>query len=158
MSQGYDPDGDVDLVGFAGGMTAYAALGAGIATTLRATDLQLPATYPVVDVVLGGVATHKLSRLVAKGSITSPLRAPLTEFVEPIGSSEHDEKPRFHRGLRHTLGELLTCPFCLGVWIGTAYVTGLIAAPRPTRAVAAILSVVAISDALQHGYSRLRAE
>jgi hypothetical protein len=158
VNQEYDPAGEVNLKGFAGSMTAYAALVAGVGTVMRARDLELPEAYRIVDLVLGGVATHKLSRLIAKGSIMSPLRAPFTEFVEATGSSEQDEDPRFDHGLRHTLGELLTCPFCLGVWIATAYVAGLVVAPRPTRAAAAILSVAAISDVLQHAYSRLRTD
>jgi hypothetical protein len=42
--------------------------------------------------------------------------------------------------------------------VGTAYVAGLATAPRLTRAVAAVMTVVATSDALQHGYQRLRGE
>jgi hypothetical protein len=158
VSNGYDPAGEVDVKGFAGSMTTYAALVAGLGAALRASDLELPDRFPVADLVLGGVATHKLSRLLSKGSITSPLRAPFTEFVAPAGSSEHHEKARGEHGVRHTVGELLTCPFCLGVWLGTAYVAGLTLAPRPTRALAAVFSVVAISDALQQAYGRLRTD
>ncbi|MDQ4054731.1 MAG: DUF1360 domain-containing protein [Actinomycetota bacterium] len=158
MNRKYDPAGEVNLGGFAGSMTAYAAFVAGIGSVMKARDLELPEAYRIVDLVLGGVATHKLSRLIAKGSIVSPIRAPFTEFVQATGSSEHDEDPRSDNGLRHTMGELLTCPFCLGVWIATAYVAGLVVAPRPTRAAGAILSVAAISDALQQAYSRLRTD
>jgi DNA-binding helix-hairpin-helix protein with protein kinase domain len=93
-----------------------------------------------------------------KGSVTSPLRSPFTEFTEAAGSAEHQETPRGSHGLRHTVGELLSCPFCLGVWIGTAYVAGLGVAPRATRTWAAVFAVVATSDALQHAYARLRAD
>ncbi len=41
----------------------------------------LPEHYEVRDLVIGGVATHKLSRLLSKGGVTSPLRAPFTEFA-----------------------------------------------------------------------------
>jgi hypothetical protein len=158
VSNGYDPAGGVDVKGFAGSMTTYAALVAGLGAALRASARELPESFPVSDLVLGGVATHKLSRLLSKGSITSPLRAPFTEFVEPAGSSEHHEEARGEHGVRHTVGELLTCPFCLGVWLGTAYVAGLAVAPRPTRALAAVFSVVAVSDALQQAYERLRTD
>jgi hypothetical protein len=66
--------------------------------------------------------------------------------------------PRGDHGAKHTTGELLTCPFCLAVRVGTAYVAGLATAPRLTRAVAAVMTVVAMSDALQHGYQRLRGD
>jgi hypothetical protein len=54
------------------------------------------------------------------------------------------------------VGELITCPFCLGVWIGTAYVAGLALAPRAARTWAAVFTVSALSDFLQHGYARMR--
>jgi hypothetical protein len=44
------------------------------------------------------------------------------------------------------------------VWIGTAYVAGVAVAPRPTRALAAVLTVVALSDTMQHAYARLRGD
>jgi hypothetical protein len=97
-----------------------------------------------------------LSRLLTKASVTSPLRSSFTEFEGPAGSAEHAESPRGTHGVRHTIGELLTCPFCLGVWVGTAYVAGLVLVPRHMRAGAAVLTVVALSDALQQAYARLR--
>ena len=63
--------------------------------------------------------------------------------------------PRGGNGVRHTIGELLTCPFCLGVWIATAYVAGLGVAPRATRGWAAVFTVTGISDFLQPAYARL---
>lgn len=156
IADGYDPDGEVDLSGFAGSMTAYATLLAAFAAWLRASGRELPESYALRDIVLGGIATHKFSRLISKGSVASPIRAPFTEFEEPLGSAEHHDAPRGHHGVRHTIGELLTCPFCVGVWVGSAYVAGLIAAPRVARAWAAVYSVVGASDALQHGYAHLR--
>lgn len=153
----YDPEREVNLPGFAASMSVYAAAVTGFLALLRASGRDLPERYAVQDLVIGGLATHKLSRLLAKGSVTSPIRAPFTEFAEPAGSSEHIERPRGH-GVRHTVGELLSCPFCLDVWIGTAYVAGLAVAPRATRGWGAVFSVVAGSDLLQHAYGRLRTD
>lgn len=153
----YDPDGAVNLSGFAGSLATYAvvttALVVGTGTSGRA-----PAHYALSDVLLGGLATHKFSRLLARGAVTSPVRAPFTEFDAAAGASEHDEQPRGDHGVRHTIGELLTCPFCLGVWVGTAYVAGLALAPRSTRAWAATFAVTGVSDFLQHAYSRTRGD
>jgi hypothetical protein len=153
----YDPDGQVHLAGFAGSMAAYGAAVAALAAAARAGGQEVPERYAVGDLVLGGVATHKLTRLLSRSSVASPLRAPFTTFEAAAGSGEHVEEPRGH-GVRHTVGELLTCPFCLGVWVATGYVAGLTLAPRSTRAVAAVLSVTAASDALQHAYARLRGD
>ena len=154
----YDTDDEVDLDGYAGSLAAYAT-GVGALLLLgRATGRELPQGYTAQDLVVGGVATHKLTRLLSRASVTSPLRAPFTTFDEAAGSGEHVESARGEHGVRHTVGELLTCPFCLGVWVATAYVAGLVVAPRPTRALAAVMTVVAGSDTLQHGYSRLRGD
>lgn len=158
LTRTYDPDGDVNLAGSTGSMTAYAAGVSALVASARLAGRQLPERYSLRDLVIGGVATHKLSRLVTKSAVASPIRMPFTEFEGAAGSAEHEESPHGSHGVRHTVGELLTCPFCLGVWLGTAYVAGLVGAPRPTRTAAAVLAVVGVSDALQHGYARLRAD
>jgi hypothetical protein len=150
----YDPDGEVDLRAFAGSLAAYATALAALAVVARRSGV--PERYALTDVLIGGIATHKFSRLVARGSVTSPVRAPFTQFAGPGGSGEHEERARGEHGFRHGVGELLTCPFCLGVWTSTAYVAGLALAPRPTRAWAAAFAVTGISDFLQHAYSRVR--
>lgn len=153
----YDPEHAVDLEGYTGSLAAYGVAAAALLGGIRAAGRELPESYDLRDVVLGGMATHKFSRLLAKGSVTSPIRAPFTEFAESAGSAEHHEAARDSGShLRHTVGELLTCPFCVGVWVGTAYVAGLTLAPRVTRAWAAVFSVVGVSDGLQHAYARLR--
>jgi hypothetical protein len=153
----YDPEGEVDLPGFAGSLALFAASAAAASAALRSAGREVPERYRLSDLVIGGVAVHKVARLLSKGSVASPLRAPFTEFEGPAGSGEHDESPRGGHGVRHTVGELLTCPFCLGVWVSGGYVVGLAAAPRPTRAWAAVFAVTAVSDALQHLYARVRA-
>ena len=51
------------------------------------------------------------------------------------------------------MGELLSCPFCLAVWVATALTGGLVLAPRVTRLVATILTAVTASDFLQFAYA-----
>lgn len=153
----YDPDDEVDLHGFSGTLATYTVALVAVAAVARASG-RAPERYALTDVLIGGLATHKFSRLLARGSVTSPIRAPFTEFAGSAGASEHDERPRGDQGIRHTVGELLTCPFCLGVWIGSAYVAGLALAPRPTRAWAATFAVTAVSDFLQHAYGQARGD
>jgi hypothetical protein len=50
------------------------------------------------------------------------------------------------------IGELFLCPFCLAQWIGATHAMGLVFAPRVTRLIAAMMSVVAVSDFLQLAY------
>jgi hypothetical protein len=64
------------------------------------------------------------------------------------------EKPR-GKGLRRSLGELLTCHFCVGQWVASFFTYGLVFAPAVTRLVASIFAVVTLSDHLHQTYKAL---
>jgi hypothetical protein len=106
------------------------------------------------DLALLGVATFKLSRLLTRDRITSVLRAPFVEYQDDFTHGEVEEKPR-GTGARRAVGELLVCPYCVSLWIGTALVVGAELAPTATRAVAGTLAVTTISDVAQIGYRAL---
>jgi hypothetical protein len=106
----------------------------------------------VKDVVLIGVATHRLARTIAKDPITSPFRMPFVRYEGTSGPAELHEEV-VSDGVGHALGELVTCPFCLSQWVATGYVAGMIFAPRATRLTAAAFAGVAISDFLQYAYA-----
>jgi Protein of unknown function (DUF1360) len=89
--------------------------------------------------------------------ITSPLRAPFTELREKETPKKVHEKPR-GEGLRKSVGELLTYKFCLSVWVASLFTYGLVLAPRVTRLVAALCSVVTVSDYLHQAYKALMKE
>mgnify|MGYP001344646620 CR=1 FL=1 len=117
----------------------------------RRSGRELPERASAGDVVLVGSAAHKLSRLITKDRITSFARAPFTELQGKGGPAELEERAR-GTGLRRTIGELLICPYCLGLWISAAFSVGLLFAPRATRFIAAIFSALTISDFLQIAY------
>jgi hypothetical protein len=120
----------------------------------RKTGRPIPERIETRDIVLLGVATHKFSLLVARDAVTSPLRAPFTELQEKQSPKNMDEKPR-GKGLRRSLGELLTCHFCVGQWVASFFTYGLVFAPAVTRLVASIFAVVALSDHLHQAYKTL---
>jgi hypothetical protein len=136
-------------------MGAYGAAVAGLAIAGRGRRDSLPQRIGLGDIALLGVASHRLSRLISRDSITSVVRAPFTRYVEPAGAGELKEEVR-GSGLRHAFGELIGCPFCLTQWISTGFVAGLVFAPRATRLAATVLTVVDVSNALQFGYAALR--
>lgn len=149
-----DPQEDRPLGGYLLLLATYLGAGAGLGTWLRRRG-PLPRRIPLSDLLLAGVATHKVSRTLAKEPITSPLRAPFAHYEGVSGPAELAESVR-GRGLRHAVGEMVTCPFCLGQWTATTFMTGLVVAPRATRLVASVFAVTTISDTLQLVYARLQ--
>jgi hypothetical protein len=105
--------------------------------------------------VLYGLATEHISRLLTKDSVTAVLRAPFTRFEGPAGEGEVNEEV-VGEGTRHAVGELLTCPFCVGQWVATGLVAGAVAVPSLTRAVVAVSASTRLSDYLQLAYSSMR--
>lgn len=125
----------------------------------RAAGRELPDEVSVKDLVTMALGTHKISRAITKESVTSPLRAPFTEHAGQAGPAEVMDEPRDEEGaMRHAVGELLTCPFCLDVWIVSAFGLGLVVAPRLTRLVAGSFSALAGADFLQLAYARAQQE
>lgn len=112
---------------------------------------RLPERPRVDDLVLTTLATQRLSRLITKDRVTSVLRSPFTDYEGEGGPGEVEEAPR-GEGPRRALGELLVCPFCIAQWIAAAFACGLLFAPRVTRFLTGIFSVVALADLLQLVY------
>jgi len=149
---GYAPPGEErPLAAYAGLTSAFGLTIGGALAALRASGRELPERPSVSDLVLAGVATHKVSRLLTKDRVTGFIRAPFTRYQEPAGHGEVEEEPRGH-GLRLALGELLVCPYCVAQWISAGFAIGLVAAPRGTRFVAGIYAAETIADALQLAY------
>lgn len=131
----------------------YLSLVAALGVTMRRRGVRLPERLPLADLALVGIATHKLSRTMAKDAISSPLRAPFNRYSGPGAPAELNEEV-VADGVPHALGELVSCPFCLAQWIATGFVSGLVFAPKATRLVASTFTAVAISDFLQMAYAK----
>src|SRR3954468_1444797 len=152
----YTQGADRPLAGDLGAMGVYTALvGAGVAA-VRASGRQLPDRIPLGDAALLTIATFRLARRIAKDPVTSPIRAPFTRFAGPSGHAEIAEEVREHGGVKHAIGELVTCPFCLAQWVGTGFVFGYVTAPKATRLAALTMTMVAGSDVLQFAYDAVQ--
>jgi hypothetical protein len=150
---GHSPQQERPLGWYAATIALFAGLVGAFATWLRRSGRELPERIDARDLVLVTLATHKAARLVGKGRIASPVRAPFTRFQQDGGPDEVEEAARGH-GLRRVIGELIVCPYCLGMWIATAFAVGLVVAPRATRWIASVLTVVLGADALQIAYRK----
>ncbi len=102
-------------------MALYSFLFALFVYLLRATGRGFPTAIPPFDFLLLCLATFRVTELITCDSITRFMREPfLTRRKErkPDGETEEKVKPA-GGGIRRTLGELIICPWCIGVWIGT---------------------------------------
>jgi hypothetical protein len=145
---------DRPLRGYVLIMSVFAALVSGAAGLVALTGRRLPEGFGPWDVVLLAAGTQKLSRTISKDAVTSPLRAPFTRYTGTSGPAEVMEEARKTSGLRHSIGELITCPFCLDMWVATGFAIGMVFAPRFTRLVAGTFTVLTGADFLQLAYAR----
>jgi hypothetical protein len=120
----------------------------------RSSGRPIPERVKTGDILLFGVATHKLTWMIAKDAVTSPLRAPFTELEEVESPTSVQERPR-GRGFQRSIGELLTCHFCLGQWVAAFFAYGLVLFPAATRLVGAVFAMLTVSDHLHQAYKAL---
>jgi len=138
------------LGGYVKVIATYGASVAGLSALVAATRRPVPERPDLRDIGLVALATAKASRLASRDPVTSPIRAPFTRFESKGGPGEVNEEVRGH-GLQHSIGELLTCPFCISQWIATGFGFGLLFAPKVTRQVAATFAALELADFLQFG-------
>ena len=153
---GYSPAAEQPpLASYAAISVLFAAGYGALLIAGRRSDLELPDDIGLRDLVIGGAATYKLSRLIAKDRVTSFLRAPFRRRTAGTPAGEVSEEPR-GSGSQRAIGELVGCPYCLGLWIGAGLSIGFAVAPRETRFAASTLTAVAVADFLQLAHRALR--
>ena len=150
---GYAPGEDKPLGGYAILMATFTSLAGLFAAWFGRSGRELPERIDARDLALITLASHKASRLIAKDKVTSAIRAPFAEYQGPGGPGEVSERPR-GRGLRQVIGELLVCPYCLGMWTSAGLTAGLLVAPRFTRWTCSVLTAFFGADVLQIAYKR----
>ncbi|PYL99627.1 MAG: hypothetical protein DMF19_11950 [Verrucomicrobia bacterium] len=139
------------LAEYAAMLTLYTA-GFAALISLVYSHKRLPNGVPPLELLVLAIATHKLSRIVAKDRITGALRAPFVHYKRSVGEGEVEEEPR-GRGLQRAVGELISCPYCMGPWCAAALGFGMAFVPRITRFFASTLAAVAMSDFLHRAYA-----
>jgi hypothetical protein len=154
--EGHSPGQPRALRGYGVLLAGFLSLATAFAGWFRASDRELPEGIAMPDLALLTVAGHKMSRMIAKDRVTSVVRAPFTEFQDDAGPGEVDEAAR-GGGLRRAVGELLVCPYCLGMWVSAGLTASLLIAPRFTRWACAVLVMFFGSEVLQIAYARAEA-
>jgi uncharacterized protein DUF1360 len=142
------------LLGYGVLSVLYASLFSGLLAIAHRKSI-VPQKVALRDIGLIGVATFRLSRLVTKDKVTSGFRAPFVKYEKSTGSGEVEEDAR-GSGMQQVVGDMITCPYCIGLWVATGLTFGHLFAPRSTQLLTSILAAVAVSDACNHGYIKLK--
>jgi hypothetical protein len=108
----------------------------------------LPERIGFADVARLGLASYKIGRLVAKDEITTWMRAPVTR--------DEDAQEPEREGMARALGELVTCPYCIGLWVSAGLTGALALRPRETRFVTTVFEAQAVADFLNAAFVRVR--
>ena len=145
---------DMPLPQYAGLVAIFGTLATALLTAESTRD-EKPDRIGLGDLVLLGLATHKLSRLITKDRVTAPFRAPFTKFVTDDGAGEVEEEAR-GEGMQKAVGELVTCPFCVSPWVAAGLTAGIRFAPRATRLLCSIMASVTASHFLHQAYALLK--
>jgi hypothetical protein len=149
----YSGGRDRHLAAYAGAMAAYVVGVAGLGMTARRMGRSAP-DLSTADVAMLALATNRLTRILSREPIASPLRAPFTRFTGGTkGPAQLSEVAR-GEGTREVVGELVTCPFCLSQWVATGLAAGVLLAPRPGRFVIQVMAGLGIADFLQFGWAK----
>ncbi len=151
---GEAPRAPARMGGYAALLGGYGALSGVVLWAVRRKGLRIRELQPFEFLAYGLAAQH-LARVLAKDTITSVVRALFTRFKEPAGGGELNEEV-VGSGARHAIGELLSCPFCLGQWAATGLVAGRVVAPQLTTAVVSVSAVARVADYLQLLYGLAR--
>jgi len=99
------------------------------------------------DLVLLGLASLRTGRLIAFDRVTEPYRLPFTQTVPDQTGAGLTVEPK-GKGWRRAVGELISCPICVGTWIAAGLVYGLNIAPGVTRIFIAIMGAIGLGEIL----------
>jgi len=117
-----------------------------MAAIILETEARIPlAELELVDYVLITLATWRLVRLFVYDAITKFIREQFWDVVK-VGKGSELEKPRF--GPRRTIADLLSCPWCFGVWAAAVVIFFYLITPYAVYPVM-LLAISAVATFLQ---------
>ena len=101
-----------------------------------------------------GAATFKASRALSRERVGSFVRQPFVEGDAEVGEEEQPAGG----GLQRAIGELVTCPRCLGTWSAAGLASAQVLSPRFGRLLTWSLGASAVNDFLQAAFVALCAK
>jgi hypothetical protein len=119
-----------------------AGMGAFSAQVARRGDTVRISPY---DLALLGLSAYRTGRLVAYERIAQPLRETVT-VTQPDFTGVGETVVAKGHGLQRAVGELISCPMCVGTWAAAVMVYGLHFTPQPTRVFLSIMGATGAAE------------
>lgn len=127
----------------------FIALYIGVLALLYYLD-RLPRDIRILDFILLGLAAARLSDIISTDDILQWLREPFIEIEkEQIAGQEVPTRVGRGRGIRRVLGELLSCPWCVGVWVAAGLTYAYFLLPRPVWMFVLVMAIAEVGSLVQ---------
>ena len=97
------------------------------------------------DLLMLGLSTFRIGRMIAFEGVAAPLREPFTQVTDDRTGAGQTVVAT-GAGVRHALGELFSCPICVGTWVAAGLVYGLHLLPGPTRVLIDVMSATGAAE------------
>lgn len=107
-----------------------------------------------IDLVALSAATFKASRTLSRERVGSFVRQPFVEGDAEVG----DEEQPAGTGIQRAIGELVTCPRCLGTWTAAGLASAQMLTPHFGRLLTWTLGASAANDFLQAAFTAMCAK
>jgi hypothetical protein len=106
--------------------------------------------------VILGLATYRIANIIANEQVTKVFRAPF--ILVRRGPDEEEEEVPKPTGLEGTIGSLLYCPSCVGVWIATGLAYLLWLLPTFAWFIGVIFALSAVERLMTEAVAWLKAK
>jgi hypothetical protein len=144
-----------DRAGSEGRVLKLALVGTYSSVALLASAARRRATLPSLpELVILGLASHRVGRMLAYERVGEPFREPFTATV-PDESGVDDTVVARGRGVRWVVGELVSCPTCVATWAALAMALMRRFAPGTTTVLIGSLATAGVAEVVNGLSERL---
>ena len=146
-----------------GNVEAFSAVRAGLAFALPIMTLlilpEMNTSRPLASIMVawlnGRSAGAGASTSTASSAWRIPASLPRAQKSGTCALGIPPSEPK-KEGFARAVGELVTCPYCIGLWVASGLSYGQVLFPRETRFATAIFSAHALADFLNAGFVGLK--
>ena len=111
---------------------------------------RLPTSIGPFELVLLGLAAARLTDIISTDQIMEWLRRPFVKMeTTEIAGHEVQTRTGRGRGLKKVLGDLLSCPWCVGVWVAAGLTYAYLLLPAVIWVFILIMAIAEIGSLLQ---------